>query len=120
MGWRTALAHFCAMITLFKRHRPMTALDKIIQAANAAILARGSGQLATKKYAKMIDTHWAAYMFASGNHDSVDLHLGLRAITSARPLEHFSHLGGCDWPVSARYIGLEHQPIVTNPPKMRH
>jgi hypothetical protein len=24
MGWRTALAHFCVMITLSKRHRPMT------------------------------------------------------------------------------------------------
>jgi hypothetical protein len=24
MGWRTALAHFCAMITLSKRNRPMT------------------------------------------------------------------------------------------------
>jgi hypothetical protein len=24
MGWRTALAHFCAMLNLFKQHRPMT------------------------------------------------------------------------------------------------
>jgi hypothetical protein len=97
----------------------VTTLDKIVQAANAAVALRGSGQLATKKYAKMIDTHWAAYMFAAGQYDSVDLHLRLRAITSARPLEHFSHLGSCDWPVVADYMGLHHQPTDFNPVKMR-
>jgi hypothetical protein len=97
----------------------VTILDKIIQGANAAVALRGSGQLATKKYQKMIDTHWAAYMFASGNYDSVDLYLGLRAITSARPLEHFSQLGSCDWPVLAPFIGGPHRPTGVKPVKMR-
>jgi hypothetical protein len=97
----------------------VTTLDKIIQAADAAVTLRGSGQLATKKYAKMIDTHWAAYMFAAGQYDSVDLHLRLRAITSARPLEHFSHLGSCDWPVVAAFIDLQHVPTNVKPVKMR-
>jgi len=97
----------------------VTTLDKIIRAADAAVTLRGSGQLATKKYAKMIDTHWAAYMFAAGQYDSVDLHLRLRAITSARPLEHFSQLGSCDWPVVAAYMGLHHQPTSVKPVKMR-
>ena len=97
----------------------MTTLEKIIQAADAAVATRGTGQLATKKYAKMIDTHWAAHMFIAGEYDSVDLHLGLRAITAARPLEHFSHLGSCDWPVVAAYIGSEYQPTVVSPAKMR-
>jgi len=97
----------------------VTTLDKIVQAANAAVALRGSGQLATKKYAKMIDTHWAAYMFAAGQYDSIDLHLGLRAITSARPLKHFSHLGNCDWPVVAAFMGGQHQPTGVKPVKMR-
>jgi hypothetical protein len=97
----------------------MTTLDKIIQAEKAAVALRGSGQLATKKFAKMVDTHWAAYMFAAGQYDSVDLHLGLRAITPARPLEHFSHLPGCDWPVVAAFIGGQHQPTGVKPVKMR-
>jgi hypothetical protein len=38
-------------------------LAKIAKSADTAVVARGTGQLATKKYAKMIDTHWAAYFF---------------------------------------------------------
>ncbi len=95
------------------------ALDKIVQAGKVAVALRGSGQLATKKFAKMIDTQWAAYMFMCGQYDKVDFYLGLRAITSARPLEHFSHLGSCDWPVVAAYMGLHHQPTDVKPVKMR-
>ena len=47
-----------------KQTRPMNAtLAKIAKSADTAVVARGTGQLATKKYAKMIDTHWAAYFF---------------------------------------------------------
>jgi hypothetical protein len=85
-------------------------LAKIVKSAETAVVVRGTGQLATKKYAKMIDTHWAAYMFLLGDYDAVNRNLELRSRISARPLNQFSHLGRCDWPITADYIGAEFQP----------
>ncbi len=85
-------------------------LAKIVKSADTAVVVRGAGQLATKKYAKMIDTHWAAYLFLLGDYNAVNRHLELRSRTSARPLNQFSHLGHCDWPIASDYIDVEFQP----------